>query len=463
MTQSTYEPVAATDARGESARRRWKPAGMLTVFIVLLFAVPSNITIAGMGTLGRPALLWGLILILWWVISRLQSKAEAVELSAQPVRWALGALVIFVLIGSAAALLRGQPADQVSPILTALLRLASGCGVVLVAMDGIRTHNDVVRLARILVIAIGCSAVLGLAQVATGSSLLDWIAAFPGLQYDWGGIDSRGVFVRASGTSTHPLEFIASLSALLPLAIVTAVAGGFDTRPSRRLIWWAIVVVVLLTALTAVARSAIIGVALGCILVAPVLPRAYRWGGAIVGVIGVAGLIVAVPGMWRATISLFTDAENDPSAQSRTGGLERLPDFMSTSPFIGQGWGTFTSRYYVFDNQWAGLLVEIGVLGTLALLALVGCGIWSAVFSMRSASFPDTRMLSGAFNAGLIVLAVLFAFFDGFSFPIATGLFFLLVGLTAAIRGIALSDEAFRGGARQRLPRSRGGYRSGMR
>jgi len=443
MTTNTYEPIAAADARGRSTRWEWKPAGMLTVFVVLLFAVPSNITIAGMGTLGRPALLWGLILFVWWGISRLQSTSEAVELSRQPVRWALGVLAVVVLIGSAAALLRGQPSDQVSPIITALLRLASGCGVVLVAMDGIRTHNDIVRLARVLVIAIGCTAALGVAQIMTGSSLLDWIASVPGLDYDWGGIDSRGVFVRAAGTGTHPLEFIATLSALLPLALVLAVTGGLGVRRSQRVLWWLIVGTVLFVSLTAVARSSIIGVALGCILIAPVLPRAYRWGGAVVGVIGVAGLVVAVPGMWRATLSLFTEAENDPSAQSRTGGLERLPDFMSTSPLIGQGWGTFTSRYYVFDNQWAGLLVEIGLLGTLAVLGLVVCAVWSATFAMRSAVFTDTRMLSGAFNAGLIVLAVLFAFFDGFSFPIATGLFFLLVGLGAAIRGIALSDRVF--------------------
>ena len=442
MTTWVYPPLAARDHRGARTHRRWTPVGMLTVYIVLLFAIPSNITITGMGTIGRPSVLWGLLLLLWWGVGRLQARVEDVPLPRQPVRWALALFVLIVLVGSAAALLRGQPSDQVSVGITALVRLASWCGIALVAMDGIRTHNDATRLVKLLSVAVGLTAVLGLGQVVTGTSLLDWLTSVPGLSYDWGGIDTRGSFIRASGTSTHPLEFIASTTAILPVAIALAVSGGFRAPPRNRIAWWSIVAVIMLISLISISRSAIIGLVLACVLIAPALPRVYRWGGIVVGLMAVSAVVIISPGVWAATTSLFFDASEDPSAQSRTGGLERLPDFMSTSPIIGQGWGMFTSRYYVFDNQWAGLLVEVGVLGALTMFVLIACAAGSALFAVRSSPFADTRLMGASINAAVIVLGVLFIFFDGFSFPIAGGLLFLLVGMAAALRGIAVSDAS---------------------
>lgn len=417
---------------------------MLSIYALLLFAVPSNLMFSGLGALGRPSVLWGLVLFLWWVLVRLQTGEQDVTNGSQPVRWALVAFVVVVLISFAMAMMRGQPDDQSIPALTAVIRVLAWTGVALVAMDGIRTQNDVGRLGRILAIAAGLVALLGFAQFFTGTSLLDWMARIPGMSFDWGGIDSRGGYVRPAGTATHPLEFIATILGCLPIAIAAGVSGGLGASRPRRVQWWVAVVLILGISLVSISRSAVIGLVLVCVLLAPFLPRVYLWGGLIAVFAGVVVLIVLMPGVWNQTMLLFVGTSEDPSALSRTGGLERLPEFVMASPLLGVGFGTFFSRYYVFDNQWAALLVELGVVGTLTFAVLIGTALFSALQAVRSTPHPETRLLAGAVIAGTTTVAVLFLFFDGLSFPAASGLLFLLIGMAAALRRIALSDEDVR-------------------
>ena len=106
---------------------------MLVVYVVLLFAIPSALTIGGLGSLGKPSLWWGLMLLLWWLLSRMQTRAKDVPQVRQPLVSMLGLVIVAALIAFAAAMMRGQPADQVSPAMTALVRLASWSGVFLVA------------------------------------------------------------------------------------------------------------------------------------------------------------------------------------------------------------------------------------------------------------------------------------------------------------------------------------------
>nr|BFF09373.1 hypothetical protein GCM10025699_06760 [Microbacterium flavescens] len=444
MSTQQFAPVAALDHRGIRRPRRLTADAMLCVYVILLFAVPSNIGITGMGGLGRPSLLWGLALLLWWVLSHLQARGADVITPTQPVRWMLGLLVLVILASFAAAMLRGRPGDQVSPAISSLVRLASWGGVILVAMDGIRTHNAAARVVRVLVVAVGCVSALGVAQFLLGSSLLEWMGSLPGLSYDWGGIDSRGRFTRASGTATHPLEFVSSIVTVLPIAIAAAISGGFRQQPRRRGLWWLIVGLILFICLVSVSRSAIIGLVVALVLVLPWIPRAYRFASVAGGLCIAAAVVVVVPGMWTATLALFVNASADTSTQSRTGALEKLPQFMESSPLIGQGWGTFLSRYYVFDNQWAATLVEIGLLGAFAFAALIAVAVWSSLGASRNSRSPETKVLGGAVSSGLITVTVLLFFFDGLSFPITAGVFVLLLGMAAALRRIALSDAGVR-------------------
>lgn len=416
---------------------------MVTIYLVLLVAVPSYVTVGPLGSLGKPALIWGLLLLLWWLLSRLQARDfDAVPVS-QPVRLALGAFVVIVLLSFAAAMLRGQPADQISPAVTALIRLSSWSGVLLVTMDGVRTHQDAARLVRCVAIIGGALAGLGLAQFITGQTLLDWLVSIPGLTADAAEVATRGAYARASGTATHPLEYGTVITASLPLAIVVAVNGGFRSLRSRFAAWWWLpVALIAVASLLAVSRSAILGLVVAVVATLPAVPKAIRWVIGIGGGLAALAVFAVVPGMLGTLVGLFAGASDDPSTQSRTGALARVPEFMSSSPFIGQGFGVFLPRYYVFDNAWVLLTVETGLLGVIALASLVISAIGSAIWASVVSPFGDTRAMSKAVTASLTTIAVLLLFFDGLSFAMSAGLLFFMAGLAAAMRSIAAADRA---------------------
>ncbi|MCR2815833.1 O-antigen ligase family protein [Microbacterium jiangjiandongii] len=437
-------PAGAVAARRHNALRssRAFPATtMITVYLVLLLAIPSNVGFAPMGSLGRPSMLWGLALLVFWVLSRLQATDLAVRAVRQPVRLAMGALVVVALVSYAAAMLRGQPMDQVSPAMTSLLRLLSWTGVLLVTVEGVRTWNDIVLLLRRLTIAGGLLAALGLAQFATGQTLTEFFASIPGLSASAGGIDARGTFVRPSGTASHPLEYGVALSAILPVAIATAVSRGFrGARGGSAALWWLPVVLISASSLVAVSRSALIGVALAIVLMIPALPRGARLPAAVGGGLLAAGVVLAVPGLFWTVFGLFAATGSDPSSVSRTNGLERAPDFIATSPLFGAGFGTFLPRYYIFDNQWVLITVELGLVGAAALAALFLGAIWSALRAGRGAGDERVALAGHALAVSLVCIAVLLAFFDGLSFPIAGGLLFLIAGLCGALRTVGLTS-----------------------
>jgi hypothetical protein len=420
---------------------------MLTVYLVLLLAIPSGVTIGLLGSLGRPSLIWGLVLMAWWTVARLQSRVVGLRPLPQPVRLAFMAFIVIVLVSYAAAMLRGQPDDQVSPALTALIRLLSWAGVLLVALDGIRTTNDLATIVRRIGIGAGLLATLGILQFLTGQALVDFFGSIPGLS-SAGGLGERAGVVRSSGTAIHPLEYATALNASLPLVIAAAISNGFRSQQfGRSLRWWLPAGLISISSLIAVSRSAIIGFVVAVVSMIPALPGRLR--AVVVGVGTTLAVVVfaAVPGLLTTTVGLFAGAADDPSTVSRTTGLERVPEFMSTSPVIGSGFGIFLPRYYIFDNQWVLIAIELGVLGIIAFAGFFVAGIGSAVRAKQSID-PDTRLLGHALAASMFNVAVLFAFFDGLSFPIAGGILFLLAGLCGSVRGIAMTGMVVGNGAR---------------
>ncbi|AWB96295.1 hypothetical protein DCE93_12075 [Agromyces badenianii] len=444
--EAPWRPVRALEHQGIIAWRGVDAVTLLTVYLVLLMAVPSAIRITALGELGRPSLVWGVVLFGWWVISRLQAQALDVAPVSQPIRFAFVALLVIALVSFAAAMLRGQPADQISPATTAVIRLLSWAGVLFTAMDGIRTMNDLKRMLRRIGIAAGLLAGLGVAQAVSGQSFIDFFGSIPGLSGIEGGdgsVAERGGFARSSGTALHPLEYATALNAALPFVIAAGISHGFRfERGKGSVIWWVPVALIAISALLGVSRSAIIGLAVASLLMIPAFPRRARgWvigGGATL----VVAVIVAVPGLFSLTSSLFVGAANDPSTQSRTGGLERAPEFVAASPFYGAGFGTFLPRYYIFDNQWVLIAVELGILGVLAFAAVIFTAIWSAMVARRQSGQADVRLIGHALAASVFTVALLFAFFDGLAFPMAGGLLFLIIGLCGSVRTIGAADAA---------------------
>lgn len=411
----------------------------LVVYIVLLFGLPSTLTISGLGSYGRPSLIWGLLLLTWWFVWHLQDGKGTEPDLRDPIGAALLVLVAIVLISFAAAMMRGQPADQVSPAFSALVRLASWSGVVLVALEGLTKATEVRRLVRLLVFIAAGLALLGLAQAATGRSLLDWAQHLPGFEIDTSDtVSDREGFTRTAGLAIHPLEHLTMLVGMLPLAIGVGATAGFKRIGTLRdAAWWLPSGLIALACLVSVSRSAIVGLIVGFLVSVPLLGRRQRWAILALGALSALAVAFLMPGIAGTVLHLFASGSSDPSTKSRTNALARAPEFMASSPIIGAGFGTFLPRYYIFDNQWVLLLVEIGILGTAAFAALLICGIWSARRAGRAFADPLSKLLSTAVAGSTIALGVNYATFDALSFPMSAGLLFLGLGLSAALLRIS--------------------------
>jgi hypothetical protein len=78
--------------------------------------------------------------------------------------------------------------------------------------------------------------------------------------------------------------------------------------------------------------------------------------------------------------------------------------------------------------------------GVIAFGGIFLSAIWSGIGARRRSTDPATRLLGYALAASVVNIAVLFAFFDGLSFPQSGGMFILIAGLCGAIRAISIAD-----------------------
>ena len=405
---------------------------VLTVYLVLLCAVPSGLTIAALGSAGRPATLWALGAALWWCWHQLQRQVP-LSPGRRTVPVVLFTLLALAGFSYACAMLRGLPTDEVSPADNGLLRLVAGAGILLVATDGLASAGELRVLMRRLAWVGAAMAGLGILQFLTGSLLLDLWQVVPFTSWDAPnaeGLDQRAGFIRASGTAIHPLEYGMVLAMAFPVALAVAT----ESRSTHRILPWLPVVAIAVASLTSVSRSTLIGLAVGLIVMLPTLTRGTRL---IVIALG-GGLAVAialfVPGMLGTIRGLFTALASDPSAASRTSSYETAIDFMLRFPVVGKGFGTFLTRYHIFDNEYLLLSIELGILGLVAFLILLIAGVISAATARRLATERVDRQLAQALVAALIAGSLMLALFDGLSFPMSSGMLFLFLGLAAGAR-----------------------------
>lgn len=412
-----------------SPRRGIDGLTVLTIYLVLLSALPSSLTITALGEAGRPSTLWALGATLWWCWYQLQRQAPAGS-GPQPVRMAMFAFLAVGLVSYAGAMLRGLPTDEISPADNGILRLLAWGGILLVASDGLSDAAELRRLLHSIAWAGALLAGLGILQFVTGNTLIDWIS-LPGMSSNssFEGLETRAGFIRASATAIHPLEYAVVLSAAFPIAIVLATERG----PGH--LWRLFAVALIATAsILSLSRSAVVGIAVGVIVLLPALSRGARAWLVTATAVLVVAVGVLVPGMIGTLRGLFSGIVSDPSTLSRTNSYETAAELVGRFPLVGKGFGTLLARYHIFDNQFLLLSIELGVLGLVAFLILVVTALISAIRAQAMATSPLDRQLSRSLAAAAAASTVLMAFFDGFSFPMSAGILFLTLGLCAAAK-----------------------------
>lgn len=420
-------------------------ASFLTIYIFLFCAIPSYLTIPALGSVGRLSVLWGLVGIVWWAFYKIQLTQSSRGLP-NPVKIALLVFLCALGISFAIANLRGLPAGSSTTADSSLLRLASWAGVSLVALDGLNSRERLNTLLRRLVLAGALMACLGIAQFATGKPLVDSFT-LPGFAVgqDVESIQARGAFTRAAGMAAHPLEYGSLLCMVLPVAIALAVTDR--DRALWRRSWPA--VAISLAVVLSVSRSALIGVFVGLVLLAPSIPPKIRLLSIGLGSVGITAMAFVVPGLIGTLRGLFTSIGGDSSTLSRTDSVGDALQIALRNPVFGQGFGTFLPGELILDNQYLLLLIEGGVLGIIALLALAVSAMVTAWRTARLTSYGPWKVMCPAVAAGVAAATVTLAFFDGLSFPITAGAMFVMVSVCGAMLNVeSLEGPPGRSGSR---------------
>ena len=421
-------PVAPRKAQAPDA------TSVLSIYLFLLLAIPSDRGIAALGAAGSVSSLFAMLMLLWWVWHNVWQLRPNKIRRVQPVRIMMFVFVGCVLVSYVMAALRTLPFIDGNASNMNLINVASFAGVLLVTSDGISDRDRFLVLLRRVAFFGGCYALLGLAQFFTGANIVDSIS-IPGLSSGGtGGVDTRGGFVRPESTARHALEYAAVLSMILPIAITLAI------RETKRALFsrWFPVVAIFMAAFLSVTRSALIGIVAVLIVLVPTWDRKVRLMAIWAGLGGGVVMYFLVPGLSGTIIGMFSGS--DSSVDSRTDSFAVVGGYVNAAPFFGRGLGTMSPEYRIFDNEYIGLLIEIGIIGLVAFLGLIATAMMTTFMNRRGPD-PLIGALGPALCGAVLAGALLCAFFDSFHFPQSVGMLFFMVGLCGAHWNISHAVE----------------------
>lgn len=431
--------TGATSQTGDERPRgawRFDAVSWLTIYIVVLYAIPARLIIAPLGSAGAVSMLVGLASFGLWLVSHI-GAGRRTRMHSEPVRIALVLFMVAVGISYALAMSRPISPDEISPADVALLGLLSWSGVLLVAHDGISTRVKMDTIIWRLAVAGGLLALLGMVQFVTKQVIVDQVR-IPGLtQGSPASAYLRDGRIRPSGTAIHPLEYGAILAIILPLALHVA----FHDRTRSVVVRWLPALAIGAVIAISSSRTAYLTGALAVLIAAIGWTRNQRIAVLVLGVVGFGGLSAVAPNLIQSILNLFAGAQQDPSVTSRTDSFPVAWSFLAEHPLFGRGLGTLLPKYRIFDNEYLLLLVTVGVVGTLAFLSLLVAALArlvKAFFANKDVSSRSLALsLAGALMSGFTSLA----FFDAFAFAMTMGTVFLCLGLSGAASRLLIEGD----------------------
>lgn len=435
---------------------------VVIVYVFLLFCIPSQLVVRPIGAPGTPANLWGIMALMWWLLATVAGMNPVKGMT--PLRISLGLLTLAVLLSYVSGNVSGwyspadihQSTDQVYGLITVsveelnskmisaadrgLLSFAGWAGIVLLTSEGLRSFAELRRLVNWIVGLGTFVAVLGIFQYFTA---YDIAALFqvPGLSpnSDFGFVDTRSILNRVSSTAVHPIEFGVLMAIVFLLALHRSVYNQSDSRTIR----WLPTVVIGLALPMSVSRSAILAVAIGVLLTFAGWPSRWRWYAAIITPFAIVGVRLMAPGLVGTIRSLFLNLGNDPSISGRTDDYGSVFLLFLDHPILGRGLFTFVPRYYrVVDNQILLTLVELGIFGLIALVALLVTSFLLARAARRRAISDSEKHLALILSGSIVGVSVGYVTFDAWGFPMVAGMTFLLIGMAGAAHRLSLPDAS---------------------
>jgi O-antigen ligase len=440
LTSTALHPVdlepTLLEERTYGTRRRLTridAAGLLSLMVFLLYALPAQLIVPELTYAGRPALLVAFALWCWWLLARLNH--QLVMLGPQPMRWVVMFYLMATLMSFIAGTMRGLPELERNGMDFNLILTIEFLGVVLMAADGMPNWERLLGVLRVFIWSAGIMAGVAILQVASGINVVTYIklpgTAFAGDVADFQPRGDGGLF-RVAGTATHYIEF----STLMAMAIPFAIHFARFAPSARARIAAAVVALMCAVALPlAISRTGVLA-----LLVVVLVMFIWGWNWrvrynvGIVGVVVMGGLSVVKPGLLGTLRSMFTSVGEDPSISGRTDDYTIVGNFFAQRPWLGRGPGTLIpDLYLILDNQWLLTLVTGGLIGLAALAALHLVSLTLAAIALRRSSRPEDRHLCAALISSVVVSMVVSATFDTLSFTTFSFTVALMCGFCGAV------------------------------
>lgn len=301
-------------------------------------------------------------------------------------------------------------------------------------------HRQVDAIIMLLVGGGTVVAVLSIIEWRTGYNAFNHLH-IPGLRLDpsaAAGPPTRGLRTRAYASAQHPIALAAALVLLLPLAV-------YLFRRSRHWVWMGCAAALTMGALATVSRTAALMLVVELVVffwvkrqetirLLPLLLPLF---------IACQILMPGTLGTFKAVI--FPDkgivAEQQGGGTTGSGRVADLGPSLSEfsrKPFVGQGFGTrLTSdtdkltNAKILDDEWLGLLIEVGLFGTLFLIWMYVRFVRRVARASKADDGPYGWLLA-ALAAGITAFAFGMLTFDAYSFIQVTILSFILMGIAVA-------------------------------
>lgn len=297
-------------------------------------------------------------------------------------------------------------------------------------MSALHMKRHLWMFVKILVLCGGVYGALLVATAAVGTEFSTELR-FP-LLVDAGALADveamRAGFVRPQGMAGHPLEAGSVAAVLVPIGF--GLTRGLAAKNHPWMFWAVVTGVTALGAVSTFSRSATVALVFAFAVMAMRWPfdMMLRAAGAAVAVAVAAA--VAFPDRFGAYFGLFSlDASSDSSLFSRQMAREHVARVLSSHFWTGEGMGTQGPLGRpILDNQYLGIVVELGVPTLLVFIALICVPAWHCLH--KSVHLPVRRAhLTLGIAGSLAALAVIFAVLDAFAFPQIRMLTFVLLAL----------------------------------
>jgi O-antigen ligase len=412
--------------------RRFTAVTALTGYLFMLFFIPYDVEFSPLGGAGTPSTMFAVGLMVLYLVLRLE-PGSLLARGSQPVR-VVGLLFTCAVIASYISANRhAMPALEQNGADRGLILIFGWLGVLLLAADGIDEVSRLKVLLRRVVLGVTVIGGIGILQFVTKFDVTKLIS-IPGFTnvIVYSDVSQRSGLTRPSSTTATPLELVAVLAMVLPLAIHQARFAPPDRR--RRYRWLPVAIIGAALPLT-ISRTAILVLVTIALVLLPTWPKHDRRVAYVVTPAALAVGFVTVPGMLGTFAGIITNnGAVAASTQSRTNAYSAAVPYIAQHPWFGSGFGTFPPQTYFFtDNQYLNSTIVIGIVGMLAMAALFVTGWATAQNVRRLSTDAETRDLAQSFAASVAAAATAFATFDALSFDIATGLTFLVIGCTGCL------------------------------